>query len=84
MGTVHRILPSDRESFATRRRRQHQIDLDLAVAHMGEDAVIALLEALRDDSDAPLTQLPASAWRDGIIAELREWAHTGRQRKLCV
>jgi len=71
MGTVRKIMPADRESFATRRQRQHQIDLDLAVAHMGEDAVIALLEALRNDSEAPLSQLPASAWRDGVIAEFR-------------
>ena len=78
MGTIRRILSADRERFKTRRRRQLHIELDLAVAYMGEDFVIAIMKAVKDDSETPLTQLPASAWRDEIIAKFRE-RHAGRK-----
>ena len=83
MGTVRKIMPADRENFAMRKhRRRHPIELELAVATMGEDVVIALMKAVRDDDETWLVQLPPSKRRDELIANFRE-RHAGERHAEC-
>ena len=54
-----------------KRREQQLAELRAATATLGEDVMMAIIEAVRQDFDRPLAGLP-DKWRDKAIAAFRQ------------
>jgi hypothetical protein len=68
---VREITPAARAAHARRRRLQYEYILLDAAAEFGCDAVAAIIEAFKQESERPLTRLPPK-WRDKAISTFRE------------
>jgi hypothetical protein len=69
--TVREITPAARAAHARRRRLEREYILLDAAAEFGCDAVAAIIEAFKQESEQPLARLPAK-WRDKAISAYRE------------
>jgi hypothetical protein len=68
---VREIVPADRAAHAKRKRLEHEYLFVDATNELGYDTIVAIIEAVNQKSEEPLTRLP-DRWREKAIAAFRE------------